>query len=120
MCCVFSKFRLCAKFGRDFSRCMQIVYFVSSAERRILTQKRVATRSRGKIRSARDTNDMFCSLCTESLPSRCLFACEKLVFRILNFPALVWENQLSARKTTPTGLTFGIRQTKMKYRVKNL
>ena len=58
----------------------KMVYLISSAERRILTQKRietraevprvasalVVTRSRVKIRSARDTNDIFCSLYTES------------------------------------------------------
>ena len=33
-----------------------------------------------KIRSTRDTNDIFCTLYTESLPSRCRFACEKFIF----------------------------------------
>ena len=42
----------------------KIAYFVSSAERRILTQERVETRSRVKIHSGRDTNDIFCSLYT--------------------------------------------------------
>ena len=37
----------------------EIVYFVSSVEMRILTQERVTIRSRVKIRSARDTNDIF-------------------------------------------------------------
>ena len=50
---------------------LKIVYFVLSAEGRILKQKRVAsalvaTRSYVKIRSGRDTNDIFCSLYTES------------------------------------------------------
>ena len=43
----------------------EIVYFVSSAERRILMQERVTTRSHVKILSARDTNDIFRLLYTE-------------------------------------------------------
>ena len=61
----------------------RIVYFVSSAERHILTQGRVTTRSRYKIRSARDMNDIFCSLYTE-LAFMMLFC-----VRELDFPALV-------------------------------
>ena len=37
--------------------------------------------------------------------------CEKLR-QTWNFTALVWENQLSAPKTTPTRLTFVVRRTK--------
>ena len=61
----------------------KIVYFESSAERRILTYDRVATCLRVKIRSARDTNDIFCPLYIESQPSRCRFACGKLIFHTL-------------------------------------
>ena len=43
----------------------KLVYFVLNAKRRILTQEQVATCSGVKIRSARDTNDIFCSLYTE-------------------------------------------------------
>ena len=57
---------------------LMIVFFVSSAKRGISTQERVAIHSRVKIRPARDTNDIFCSLHTDSWPSR--------------FPALVREN----------------------------
>ena len=37
----------------------KIVYLVWSAERCILTQERVVTSSRVKIRSTHDTNDIF-------------------------------------------------------------
>ena len=57
-----------------------IVYSSSSTERRILTQERVAIRSRVRIRSARDTNDILCSLYFESLSSRCRFACGRFIF----------------------------------------
>ena len=46
--------------------CKKIVYFVPSAERRILTQRRVATRSHIKVRSARDKNDIDFLLYTQS------------------------------------------------------
>ena len=64
-------------------RVKKIVYGVLNAERRILSQERVANRSRVKIRSAHDTNDIYCSLYTESKPSRRRFACGKLIFRTL-------------------------------------
>ena len=98
-----------------------IIYFVSSAERRILTQERVATRSRIKIRFARDTNNIFCSL-YRKLAESVLFFVQKVDFpHTLNFTAIVGENQLSARKTTPTRATFGIqriRNTFSTFRVK--
>ena len=70
---------------------LKIVYFVSSAERPILTQERVATRAESRRR----------------------FTCGYFISPILkNFTALVRENQLSERRTTPTRLTFGVRRTK--------
>ena len=65
------------------------------------TQERIATRSRVKIRSARDTNDIF-----------------YIFSHTWNYPALVREyfkcaeNQLSGCKTTSTRLTFGVCRTK--------
>ena len=62
------------------------ISFVLSAERCILTQEQVAsvlvaTRSCVKIRlSALDTNEIYCSLYSKIWPSRCRFACGKLVF----------------------------------------
>ena len=44
----------------------KIVYFISSAEWRILTQERVKTRSRDLICFVRDTNDSFFLLYTDS------------------------------------------------------
>ena len=56
---------------------------VLSADRPFLTQERVAPHSRVEIRSARDTNDIFCQLYTKIQSSRCRFACGKLIFRTL-------------------------------------